>query len=54
MRFGVADGFVVEAVELVDAINGLLAQVLGHPRGVVDEQDRIALAPEGDPGVFAR
>ena len=54
MRFGVADGFVVEAVQLVDAVNGLLTKVVRHAGRIIDEEDRITLAAEGDPGVFAR
>ena len=49
---GVAHGLVVEAVKLVDAVDGLLAQVVGHAGRIVDEQDGVALAAEGDAGVF--
>ena len=54
MGLRVAHGLVVEAVELVDAVDGLLAQVVGHAGRVVDEEDRVALAAEGDAGVLAR
>ena len=54
VRLGVADGLVVEAVELVDAVDGLLAQVVGDARRVVDEEDRVALAAERHARVFPR
>ena len=54
MGLRIAHGLIIEAVELVDAVDGLLAQVVGHAGRVVDEEDRVALAAERDAGVFAR
>ena len=50
--FRITHLLVVDLVERVQAFDGALAHAVGNAGRVVDEQDRIALAAEGNPRVL--